>query len=1124
MQRNRLHSLCVLTFTALIFALLSVANAETFPSSPVRADALAAIESLRSAVQASELAGAQREAALAQLDAAVEDERAAEAARSQVAALQAEATTRNAPKERASGMLAADGELALQEWAARIPPDANAEMLEGLLEHQRSLSAERAGEIEQVETELEQILARPAETAIEIAALRRRAEELSTPIQATENESSRATDARRLRQTGELHRVEAELALRRAEQETSLERQRLRELALRDMRFQQSLNIRRTEWLQTRIAELARKELEVRVARLAKADEPVTGRPSVATSVAHDNRLLGEELLSQSDRLAEDREEFSKLEPARDRVASALKDSRTRLELGGSSEAVGRWLWSERRRLEPAARLRRRLDSERHELAELRLRLVTQSDEERDLADIPAAAQAMLEAGQAEADDEGTTARAGAALEPLLQERAVLLTLLEPVLQRRVKTLERSEAALQDQIETTQALRQLLDRYLLWTPSHAPIDSTWLERVPEGLSDLVKPSRWTTTFQLAHQEILARPLLWIGCLLLLLALVELRRRARARIREHEAITRQIVADHIGVTLVTLFWTLIAALPGPASLALLGALLQTAGTPGRYSDSLGRACLAIVAPLFAVQTLRWTAIEHGLGHAHFRWMRARRIALRRTLPRAAAIVMPMYFISSLAFIRNLDLPNDVQARAAVAIACGALAWAFWRLLDVGQVWVLRGVESEPSTRRKLLRVMLPIASLVVAVLALAGYVYSAGLLLQAWLASISAVVAVSLGIGLLGRWFLIGERRLALRRLEEQRASAGQTSDEGGGEPGKADVTLEQVNAQTRSILRVLRIGLLSLGLVWVWAEVLPAITRLDEIVLWTFSDTGADGLPVAQPVSLMAALFGFVALALTVVSSRNLPGLIELGLLSQTTIDAASRYAITSILRYAIVIAGTLVGLDLLGMRWSQLQWMAAALTVGLGFGLQEIFANFVSGLILLFERPFRVGDVISVGELTGRVTRIRTRATTILDYDNREIMVPNKSFITGQLLNWTLSDTTTRITIKVGVAYGTDPDVVHRLLLEAANANPLVLREPEPRSWFLAFGASSLEFELRVFVGTLSDRLQVQSELHREIARLVAAHGVEISFPQMVELQVRDLPEGRSPSPTAAS
>ncbi len=1122
MQSTRLRSRSALAIALLVLAFLPAANAETPPKSPAGADAPAAIESLRNAVEANPLAEAQREAVLAQLDAAAGDERAAETARSQLAALRAEATDGNTPEAPSSGMLAENGELALQEWAARLPPDANTEMLESLLERQRGLAAELADQIDEVETEVAQILARPAETAIEIAALRRRADELSNPIQATENESRLALDARQLRQSAELHRVEAELELRRAEQETSLERQRLRELALAEMGFRQRLNLRRIEWLQARIAELGRKELEQRIAELARTEKSVTGGPSVASSVAHDNLLLGDELLLQSDQLAQDREELSKLEPARDRVATSLKDSRTRLELGGASEAVGRWLWSERRSLEPAARLRRRRDDQRSELAELRLRLVTQNDEQRDLADIPAAARTMLEARQAEADDEGTTARAGVALEPLLRERAELLTLLAPVLQRRVKTLERSEAALQEQIETTQTLRQLLDRFLLWTPSHGPIDSTWFERVPEGFSDLVKPSRWKTTAELAHQEILARPFLWIGCLLLLLALVELRRRAPERIREHEAITRQIVSDHIGVTLITFLWTLVAALPGPAALALLGTLLQTAGTPGRYSDSLGRACLALVVPFFAIQTLQWTLLEQGLGHAHFRWMPARRIALRRWLPRAAAIVMPMYFISSLAFIRNLDLPNDVQARTAIVIACGALAWTFWRLFDVGQVWVSRGVESEPSTLRRLLRVSVPIGLLVVAVLALAGYVYSAGLLLEAWLASISTVIAVSLGLGLLGRWFLIGERRLALRRLEEHRASTEQASDEGGGEPRKADITLEQVNAQTGSMLRVLRIILLSVGLVWVWAEVLPAVTRLDEIVLWTFSEAGSDGLPVVQPVSLMAALFGFVALALTVVSSRNLPGLVELGLLSQTSIDAASRYAITSILRYAIVIAGTLFGLDLLGMRWSQLQWMAAALTVGLGFGLQEIFANFVSGLILLFERPFRVGDVITVGDLTGRVTRIRTRATTILDYDNREIFVPNKSFITGQLLNWTLSDTTTRITIKVAVAYGTDPTLVHRLLLEAAHANPLVLSEPEPRSWLLAFGASALEFELRVFVGTLSDRIQAQSDLHREIARLVAENGVEINFPQTIELLSREQPEGPASTPSS--
>ena len=200
------------------------------------------------------------------------------------------------------------------------------------------------------------------------------------------------------------------------------------------------------------------------------------------------------------------------------------------------------------------------------------------------------------------------------------------------------------------------------------------------------------------------------------------------------------------------------------------------------------------------------------IEHGLGHAHFRWLRARRVALRHLLPRAAAIVLPMYFITSLAFIRNLDISNDVQARTAAVIACGALGWAFWRLLDVGQIWVFRGVDVEPSRMRRFLRVALLFASLFVAVLALAGYVYSAGLLFKAWLASISMVVAVTLGLGLLGRWFLLGERRLALRRLEERRSGRRADGDEGGGEPGKADITLEQVNAQTARMLRALRIA------------------------------------------------------------------------------------------------------------------------------------------------------------------------------------------------------------------------------------------------------------------------------------------------------------------------
>src|SRR5699024_8553974 len=134
--------------------------------------------------------------------------------------------------------------------------------------------------------------------------------------------------------------------------------------------------------------------------------------------------------------------------------------------------------------------------------------------------------------------------------------------------------------------------------------------------------------------------------------------------------------------------------------------------------------------------------------------------------------------------------------------------------------------------------------------------------------------------------------------------------------------------------------------------------------------------------------------------------ARNLPGLPEAMVLSRLELKQGSAYAIGTLLSYTIVSTGLVVSLATLGVAWSQLQWLVAALGVGLGFGLQEIFANFVSGLIILFERPVRIGDTITIRDLTGSVTKINTRATTISDWDRKEIIVPNKAFITEQFIN----------------------------------------------------------------------------------------------------------------------
>lgn len=1068
------------------------------------------IDSARRSVAAANLDDTQRSAAMAQLDEAAAQARGAEALVRRLATLRAEVAAVSARSARLRDALAMDREQALHDWVARLPADADGETLERLLEAERAAVATLDAEIEALGVELAGALSRPMQVAVQVATLRRRLDELGVAPLAIAGEPAVMLDVRRVLQAATLASVRAELEALEFESAHAMDRQRLQELALREQRHRQGLHQRRVEILQARISALGQRELDQLVQDLAATEAALSGK-GAAARVAAGNRQLGDELLAHNVQLARERVQLAATEAARDRIAMALRDSRTRLDLGGANAAVGRWLWSERRRLESPARLRQRLETLQGTLAELRLRRVVIAEEQRDLGDINAAVRALAEAEQARSDDDSAASTEGEALAPLLRQRAGLLARLEPMVQRRIVAIEQAEQALKQYRDGTQEMRQLLDRHLLWIPSHGLIDGGWLSRVPEGLHDLVKPSRLATTLTLAGREIAARPVRWLGSAALVVGLLWLSWRARRGIVAQAPAARRLGPDSAQATALACGWTLVAALPGPAALGLLGELLQSVGNPGRYSDSLGRACTALVVPLYAVQLLRWMLVDRGLAQVHLRWTRARRQALRRAVPRAAAVALPCYFISNLAFIRNLDLPNDVQARAAIVILCATLAWTVWRLLDAGQVWVIRGRPDEPSALRRALRGLGPALALFVAVLSLAGYVYSAGLMVRALVLTFAMLVAVALATGLLGRWFLLGERRLARQRAGERRSAP--PSEEGEGGDIDSEVTLEQVNAQMGRLLRALRVTLVAAGLVLVWSQVLPAIARLDQVAVWHFSEVGSDGGLTRQPVTLMAVIFGLFALALTTISARNLPGLVEIGLQSRTRIDAASRYAITSLLRYAIVIAGTLVGLGLLGLRWSQLQWMAAALTVGLGFGLQEIFANFVSGLILLFERPFRIGDVITVGQSSGRVTRIRTRATTILDFENKEMVIPNKNFITGELTNWTLSDSTTRVTVNVGVAYGTDPAQVHEALMEVARGHPLVLPEPAPCCLFLAFGASSLDFELRVWVATVTDRLPLLSELHTRIARVFAARGIEIAFPQL-DVHVRDMPE----------
>jgi potassium efflux system protein len=208
-------------------------------------------------------------------------------------------------------------------------------------------------------------------------------------------------------------------------------------------------------------------------------------------------------------------------------------------------------------------------------------------------------------------------------------------------------------------------------------------------------------------------------------------------------------------------------------------------------------------------------------------------------------------------------------------------------------------------------------------------------------------------------------------------------------------------------------------------------------------------------------------------------------------------------YAIGTFARYLLIVFGFVIAISMLGFQLDRLALVVSALGVGIGFGLQNVVNNFVSGVIMLFERPIRVGDRVQLDDLIGDVTSIGIRASKFRTFDGSDVIVPNSEFISTRVINWTLTDYKRRLIVPVGVRYGTDPEQVLELLLEAAREHEDVLADPEPVSLFLAHGESSLDFELRVFTESHRGWMAVLSDLTVSINRKLKEARIEIPFPQ---------------------
>ncbi len=680
----------------------------------------------------------------------------------------------------------------------------------------------------------------------------------------------------------------------------------------------------------------------------------------------------------------------------------------------------------------------------------------------------------------------------------------------------------------------------LLERNLVWIADTQPPTWTWPLAILNAGLTLVSSARWIELGVACVRGFTEAPAIPGLGLLALGLIIYYRKRMRLRLVRCAKVVGDIGRDRFSATLEALLIALVLALPLPLMLAILGTTLSTGGGEGNFAGAVGSGLRSAAGVALALEAVRTLCRDGGALDQHLRW----RVEMRRALAQPLRWLLPVAVTSTLlvATTNALGQYLDTLGRASFVVSAIALAVFVWRGLHPergvlaayfvgsrrrGWQWNLRNLWFGAL-------VLLPVA---LGMLAIVGYYYTAQQLLSRFCATGILLALTVLGLQLLLRWLGIAESRLArqqalARRDAEMEAVARKLSEQADvqGEvtveiPAAHNVDLGTVNAQVRALLRIALVLTLGAGLWWIWSDMLPALSALQDVVLWQYMSGAGDAKVVA---SVTAAGVGLALLVsvVTYLAARNLPGLLEVVVLQRLEVDQGARYAANAVSRYLIIVVGALLVVNILGLEWNRLQWLIAALGVGLGFGLQEVVANFVSGLIILFERPFRIGDTVTVGSVSGTVTRIQIRATTITDWDRKELIVPNKTFITDQLVNWTLNDPVLRVVVPVGVAYGSDTELVRRLLLEIAEANPRALADPPPQVWFLGFGDSSLNFEMRVFVSGLAELLPVTHELHVAIDAGFREHRVEIAFPQRdlhlrsLDPQLLELLRSRPPGP----
>jgi len=847
----------------------------------------------------------------------------------------------------------------------------------------------------------------------------------------------------------------------------------------------------------------------------------------LALRLATENEAIAAERVSDSGISQKVEQATQKLQEER-ATATSLREEYAavvqRVNTGGFSGTVGVLLRKQRANLPNERALRAVIRNRQQEAAQVELAETERRRQRIALADTTREIDAAFETTLASLSkyEQG---KIRDILVKLANDQRTLLDALLADYSRYLYLLEDLNTTDQELLTLTNQFRAFVDENILWIRGPSPLTAA----LP---ANLIEATRWFTDPRVLQQAMTlfaddaSANVLGAGLpALLALSLVLIRRPSRNRLQDLGPIARSKKDTHFGHSIMAAVYTNLAALALPALLWYAGSRLQISAGVIPQAAALSAGLLQAASVALGIEFLRALLLKNGLADAHFGWpIAAAGNQLRILLSLTLVWLIPLV---TLCVALGAQLDDTYSASlGSVAFLAAMLASAFTlrqafvisRTAIVAadpEHWLAR---SSPLTRA--MSAAMVLVPLALALLALSGYYYSALQVCMKSFQTLQVLLTALFLSGMARRWLLLGRRKIAIDMARRMREAA------------KADAELEEmsertevpvepapdilrINAQSLAAIRTVTI-LGSLIFSWfIWVDVVPALNILDRFPLWetavdvTEEVKAADGTVQVNtvkrmvPVTAANLLLTLLVIMVTVAAVRNLPGLIEIVILQRLSMASGERYAILAVFRYATAAIGIVLAFQSIGIGWSRVQWLVAALGVGLGFGLQEIFANFISGLILLFERPVRVGDVVTINGTSGSVSQIRIRATTICDFDNKELIVPNKQFVTGHVLNWSLSNTRVRIVLPIGISYKSDIQSALRLLRKAATEHPLALKEPPPMVLFMGFGDNAINFEVRIHSPDPDSISVIRHDVLLAIDRYFREAGIEIPFPQ---------------------